>query len=312
MDLSQNWLLMAVLTPILWAIACLLDSCLIGNRIYRSALDGTVFTCLFSVLPVIWILGQGIGEPIAGTHDYDALSAGVIAGLCFVVHLVFYFRTLHRINDVSGAETFVTLSVLIVPLFAWMILGENLPPRYYFAILLAGVGVLLYCLPLLKQLGTGVLADMCICLLTISLAMVLQARTLDQIGFASATLIFNLTCLIAALILLIVLRPLRIRVFSIARRVPLILVVGECLGLLALVCSHRATQVGPSVSLVALIECLLPLIIILISALTIAAHRLVPILSSANYRMLVQQITSLPSKILALTLLLASVSSLSL
>lgn len=312
MDASDYWWILAVLAPSLMAIASLMDSCLVGNNIYKSPLDGTMMTCLLSLLPVIWILLVQPSMP--ATDDLIAVNlwSAVAASLAYVVHLIFYFRTLAKLNDVSGAETFIALSVLIVPFFAWVLLGEVLSARYYLMFVIAAAGVLIQCWPLLRRLGPALLFDMSVSVIAVSLAMVLQAYALEKNGFEASILVFNSSCFFTAILLLLSNRQLRVRVVRIVRQVPFLLLTAECIGLLALVCSHGATELGPSVSLVALIECLLPALIILLSLMLLGMNRLIPMLSGANSLMLNQQVAGLPAKLLALTLLFFSVSMLSL
>ena len=309
MELSQNWLLMALLTPTLLAIDCLVASCLIGRKIYRAPSDGAIVSCLFCLLPAMAILGWHRGE-VPGPPNASGLPLGaVLAGIAFAVHLLFYFRTLFRLNDVSGAETFISLSVLIVPLFAWLLLGEVLPARFYLAFVIATGGILLQCLPVLRSMGLSMTVDMLVAVVSISLSMVLQARALETHGFASATLAFDLSCCTLAAGVVLCRPRLRRRLLSLGRSFAGVLIASELLGLLAVMSSHRATQYGPSVSVVALIECLLPLIIILVSLTLIGLNRYAPLLRE-HRETLMLQVRDVPSKAAALTLLLISVASL--
>lgn len=307
---------MAMLTPTFLAITCLLDSCLIENKVYRSPLDGAVISCLFCVFPILAVIVWGglswenLPKPQLTHTLYSSMSA-IGAGLAFAFHVILYFRTLYRLNDVSGAETFIGLRVLVVPLLAWLLMGEVLPVQFYAAFILAAVGVALQCLPALRQFGFAFLFDMLICVAAVSISMVLQANALQELGFLVSTIIFNLSCLSVAIVFLLINRALRQRVVYTLRNFPLLIVAGESLAVLALICSHRATQLSPSVSFVALIECLLPLIIIFFSFVLIIINRYAPVLSKATQQVLTLQVAGVPKKITAITLLLVSVSSLS-
>lgn len=302
---------MALLTPAVWAIACLLDSCLIGNKIYRSPIEGTVISCLFFLLPLVFVLGWGGSGHIAPTLNLSLSTSAVGAGVAFLIHIFFYFRILFQINDVSGTETFVALSVLIVPLFSWLLLDEVLPSHYYAAFLLAAAGVALQCLPMLRRLGLSLLFNMLSCLVTVSLTMVLQAQALKDVEFVASTISFNATCVGLSIASVVLSRKLRRLVIYIYRHFYRLLIITEFLGILALVCSHRATQMSPSVSLVALIECLLPLVIILLSLVLITLNRFFPVFSNKNQKILALQVSDLPSKTIALTLLIVAVTTVS-
>ena len=310
MELTRHWLLMALLTPTLLAIDCLVASCLIGRRVYRTPSDGAIVSCLFCLLPAMAIV-LAYDDGAAIVADPRALPiSGVLAGTAFAAHLLFYFRMLFRVNDAAGAETVVALSVMIVPLLAWLLLGEVLPARFYVAFAIATGGVLLQCLPALRASGRAMGLDTLLCVLSISFAMVLQARALETHGFAAATLAFDLGAFVPALALVLCLRGPRRRLLDLVRRFSGVLIATETLGLAAVLTSHRATQYGPSVSIVALIECLLPLIIILASLSLIAMTRYAPRLTDFR-ETLVLQLRDVPSKTAALALLLISVSMLS-
>lgn len=310
-DFSQNWLLMALLTPVIWAIVCLLDGYLTGSQIYRKPSDGMLVSCLFCLAPAVLTFSPDLISSKTTILETGLPFAAIAAGLSFVVHLYFYFRTLQCFNDVSGAETFSSLSVLIVPLFAWLLLDELLPSQYYLAFALAAVGVLIQCLPVIKALGITMLINLVVSVLSVSLSMVLQASALQTHGFAASTFSFNLTCFLVAAIAVATRSKIRQRLIVLIRRAPLLLLIGEVLGVMSVLSSHRATQIAPSVSVVALVECLLPLIIILLSFLVLAANRFTPLISFNDKIMLELQIDGARSKILAFLLLIVSLSTLS-
>lgn len=311
MDLSQNWLLMAMLTPTFWAIGCLLDSCLIDRKVYRKPSDGAIISCLFCIVPALAVMGTESTNVQRVILESGVPITAIAAGVAYATHLVFYFRTLFQINDVTNAETFITLSVMIVPFFAWLLLGEVLPPHFYLAIAIATAGVIVQCLPVIKEAGARIIINMMLCVVSVSLSMVLQYQALDTHGYAVSAVVFNLSCFFSALLLLIANPHSRQRIFTLCRKIPIVIGVNETLGVLAILSSHRASQHGPSVSLVALIECLLPVMIILISYLLIVLDKITPVLSNDYHATLSMQMRRLPAKLVAITLLFISLSSLS-
>lgn len=308
MDITENWLLMAVVTPTFWAACCVLDSCLIGDNIYRRPSDGAIVSCLFCLVPILFSLSIGTPEIVAIVGDKDIPMMSIVAGLAFAVHLFYYFRTLHKLNDVSGAETFISLSVLIVPFFAWILLGERLPGHFYLAFFIAASGVLLQCLPVIRKVGLTLFINMLITTTAVSLSMVLQSSALESHGFIVSTVFFNLTVFCVAIVFVVANSRVRSRVINIFRNFPIILITGEVLSVLAVLSSHRATQFGPSVSIVALIECLLPLIIIALSSALISVNRYCPLLSNQLQSTLSLQLQGMQMKVGALSLLIISLS----
>lgn len=312
MDTTQHWVVMAALTPTLWAIGCLIDSCLIGHKIYRTPVDGVIISCLFCILPVLLVFS--LNTPLQ--DDPMSVRAlpyyAVAAGCAYASHLYFYFRTLFKLNDVSGTETFVALSVLVVPFLAWLILDENLPAHYYAGFLIAASGVVMQCLPAFKIIGRALAVNLLACVLLVSLSMVLQTHALKTHGFGLSTAAFNGACFTTAVAIILANKRCRLRIVTLCKKHAGILVTGEILGICAVLSSHRATQLGPSVSLVALIECLLPIFIIAISYGVIQLNRLTPILSSNHQKTLALQISGVQSKVSALLLLLLAVVTLTL
>ena len=311
MELAQNWVLMAVLTPTFWAMGCVLDTCLIGGKVYRAPSDGAMVSCIFCLAPAVFALGLLTSSSSSSFNSQEIPLTAIAAGVAYTIHLFFYFRTLYCFNDVSGAETFISLSVLFVPLFAWWLLDEVLPFHFYLAFFIAGIGVILQCLPVIRNVGISLLINMLITMIAVSLSMVLQSSALSSHGFTTATLFFNATCFTVAMIIFLCRKNIRRRMARLYRNFPMLIFFSELLGILAILCSHRATHQGPSVSLVTLIECLLPLIIIAISMLLISANRIVPILSPDHLTTLAMQLRGTPMKIVALVLLMSSLSILS-
>jgi hypothetical protein len=300
---------MALIVPLLWAVSSLVDCCLIGNQIYLSATDGTAVSCLLSIVPALLVLFWNWNPVVTQlTGEFAIPYSAILAGVFYAIHLFFYFRTLLRLNDTSGTETFLSLSVVVVPLLAWVILGELLPSHFYFAFLLAALGVTIQSAPVFRKMGLSLFLDMTICVVAVSLSMVLQARALQGFGFNIAVLAFSLTCVVVAVGLLLVQRKLRRRVSYLWKKHPLLLLSTELTSVIAVLISHRATQKAPSVSLVALIECLLPLAIIGLSFGLIVFNRYFPLLSFNTCKALVTQTHATRSKLIAFGLLLASLS----
>ncbi len=315
MEYLQNWLLLALIPPALWAIACLVDSCLIGNRIYHSPIEGVIVSQFFCLVPFVFLVFTLLETtshnsiPTADWQPDDFPISAVVAGLAYTVHMIFYFRILFRLNDASGTETFMLLSVLVVPFLAWAILGEVLPTHFYLAFLVAAIGIFLQCLPAIKSMGRMILINLTASMMAISVSTVLQAQSLHTHGFVVSAIAFNGTCFLCAAVLLIGKATLRRRIVSLFSSFPAVLVGCEVLVILALLSSQRATQLGPSVSLVTLIECLLPLFIISISLVVVGLNRYTPIVSVDIQKTLTLQTSGISIKILASVLCLTSVST---
>ena len=95
MDVLDHWFFMAMMTPLIWAVCCLLDIGFVCNRIYKIAMDGPVISGLFSILPVLMVVATGslpdnVVELSAVTHP--AHLTAMLAGAAYFLHIYFYFK----------------------------------------------------------------------------------------------------------------------------------------------------------------------------------------------------------------------------
>ena len=302
--LWNNWLLMALLTPALWAVSCVIDTCFVGERIFRDPSDGPVISGLFCVLPLFTAFSKIDGwEVVTASATWPALLAGV----CYFLHLYFVFRALFSINDASCSETFNTLTVFFVPILAFLLLGERLRPIYYVAILLALTGILLLIRYHLSGVPRRAIAFLMIAVLSISLSMVLQAWVFDHMPYWNGVLLFSVGTFLTALLVFSVQRTRRVRLVRMCRRYGPIFLIAELLQLAAVLASQRATDIGPSVSFVAVIESSLPLFIMLFSAVSLAIFHRWRTGFPQLYETLVFQTMSASVKLVSLTFIIGAI-----
>ncbi|GJL52667.1 MAG: hypothetical protein NPIRA01_38940 [Nitrospirales bacterium] len=194
--LWNNWLLMAWLTPAFWAVSCLIDVRCIGERVFRYPSDGPIISGLFCVLPLALLFAElGDWEAVTFSLTWPALLAGV----CYFLHLYFIFRALFTINDASCSEIFNTLTVFVVPVMAFAMLGERLAPIYYVAIVLALLGILVLIRYHLSGLHRLAIAWLTLAVISISLTMVLQAWVFEHIAYWNGIVLFAIGTFVTAL-----------------------------------------------------------------------------------------------------------------
>ena len=274
---GEHWLLIAFISPAAWAIACLVDVCLIDREIYRKPVDGVIVSGTFFAVPVMFLL-PGITADAAMLVTVDhwehsraentlkgALLA-MLAGSFYMLHLYFYFKTLFVANDVSNAEIFNLLSVLVVPVLAFMLMGEHLGLQYYGAIALAGVGVLVMARQYIASLSRKAGCYIALSVVFISLSMVIQAMALENAPASSVSAYYLLAGLCIALVLGFYRTARRHRMLRLLWRFGALFAAVELLETLGILASQLAIKLSPSVSLVAVIECALPLLVITFSA----------------------------------------------
>ena len=299
----ESWFLIAVAATAVWGLSCVVDVYFVGNGVFRDAIDGVVVAGLFCVVPAVAILAvTGIGETSIAIVLVSALAAGA-----FLLHMLFYMRALFASNDAANAEIFNTLSVLVVPALAFVILGEQLEPAYYGAIAVAATGILVLLRTQVAQLKGATLVNLLASVLFVSLMMVLQAWVLERTDFGTAAFLFSVASFLFVVGLLALRRARRRRTADMCRQFGAVFVVLQVLELGAVLAVQRATDLAPSVSLVALVECSLPLFVIAFGALggRVLAWADHPTTVDGGAALTLQT-TALPSKVTAMLLIMSS------
>lgn len=303
-DLWNNWMAMAMMTPALWAVSCIIDVCFVGERIFRYPSDGPIISGLFCVLPVFVLLTEiGGWEAVTFWIAWPAFLAGV----CYFLHLYFVFRALFTINDASCSETFNTLTVFFVPLMAFILLGERLAPIYYLAIILALTGIMVLIRYHMSGVHRRAVGFLTIAVMCISMTMVLQAWVFEHTAYWNGIVLFGLGTFLTALIVGGVQRARRRRILGLCWRFGAIFFVAELLQLDAVLASQRATDIGPSVSFVAVVECSLPLFVMMFSGGLLVISQRWKVLNTDIYDTLLLQMTSMPVKLTSVALILSAI-----
>ena len=305
LGLLDHWVVMSLLAAAAWALSCVIDVCFVDKGIYRRASDGPAVAGLFCIVPALMASSSldwtGVSWPIFGV--------GALSGIVFLLHIYFYFCALFHLNDAVNAEIFNTLGVLIVPLLAFLFLGERLAWLNYIAIAIAVVGVLVLVGLQPSRLSRIAISYLVASVVSVSLLMVMQAWVLQFASYATTVWLFSTTAFVTATLFFGVPEIRRRRIGDMCRRFGMLFVLVQFLELGAVLGSQRATDLSPSVSLVALIECSLPIFVMLFSLLIAACTKLwrstrsqslLPVLSCQNQ--------AAPSKVASMLLILVAIS----
>lgn len=304
MELWDSWIAMGLIAAAAWGFSCVIDVCFVGEGVYREPLDGPLIAGLFCILP-LFVFGET--EAILEV-DPRVVVVALLAGVCYLLHIYFYFKALFVLNDASNAEIFNNLSVLVVPVLAFIFLGEILNPLHYLAIALSLAGVLVLVRLQLSTLTWKVAAMLGLSVLFISLVMVMQAWVLRFVSYQTAVFLFSSAAFVSVLCLLSTRIRQRRRVFHLCKRFGLFFAGVQVLELVAVLGSQRATDVGPSVSLVALVECSLPLFVMTFSWITLGVSRRWQVSNTYSIRSaLASQTSAYPVKFLSLGLIAAGI-----
>lgn len=300
----DNWILMSLFATGAWALSCVIDVCFVSNGVYRKASDGPAIAGLFCIVPLLvssssldWI-----------NVNWAIVCVGTLSGAAFLLHIHFYFKALFSLNDAVNAEIFNTLCVLFVPVLAFVLLGERLAWPNYVAIALAVLGILVLIRFQLSRLPIVVVGYLIASVVAVSVMMVMQAWVLQYTNYATAVWLFSSSAFVTVILVFGVPSRRRRRIGKMCRRFGGIFVVVQLLELGAVLGSQRATDLGPSVSLVALIECSLPIFVMVFSGLfAVVAHRWMPVRSLALRSVLSLQTVAAPSKVASMFLIVFAI-----
>ncbi len=304
MDLWDSWIAMGLISAAAWGLSCVIDVCFVGEGIYREPAEGPLIAGLFCVMPLVALENQGTMFDV----DPGVAAVALLAGICYLLHIYFYFKALFALNDSSNAEIFNTLSVLVVPVLAFILLGEILDPLHYVAIGLSICGILVLVRFQLSTMTWKVVVLLGTSVLFISLVMVMQAWVLQFVAYGAAVSLFSLAAFVTVVCVIAVRMRLRRRVLDLCRRFGLLLIGVQLLELGAVLGSQRATDVGPSVSLVALLECSLPVFVMAFSWMLLGVSRHWRATDTARIRVaLATQNTAYPVKLVSIVLIVGAI-----
>lgn len=283
--------------------------CFVGEGIYREPVDGPLVAGIFYIIPLALF---GVPTTTVETSTYGVNPAIVavasFAGIAYLLHIYFYFKALFALNDASNAEIFNTLSVLIVPVLAFAIIGEVLEPLHYAALGLAMTGIVVLVGTQLLTLTWTVALHLGLSVLCISLSMVLQAWVLQFVPYHTAAWLFAAAIFLGVLGVLAVRAETRRRIVRLCGRFGVLFIGVELLEMGAVLGSQRATDLGPSVSLVALLECSLPVFVMLFSWLFFRLSPHFDVIDTEAIRStLAIQTRAFPVKLVSLTLIVYAI-----
>lgn len=304
----MDWLIVALIAPILWALVSLIDNYFVEG-VYKDEFDGIVLSALFQILP--WLL-----VPFGVLHFYPFggnMLWAVASGFFFLASLSQYFRSLFRVNDSALMQILWSLSVPLVPFFAFFLVGEVLLPLHYLGIAIAFSGVLLFNF----DINSGAAKRLRKVALPMTYAVVFMALSMV---FGKKAFIFSsdvqtnflLFCLGGVFILAIL--PLfdqvsigtrGHRTWNLLKKYFFVFFLAEGLSVVATLTSQWAIKLSPSISFVSIIESLTPVFVVLMSLILIL---FMPFFGRSRlekvYR---EQITHMPVKVLATFIIVAGV-----
>jgi drug/metabolite transporter (DMT)-like permease len=249
----NNWLLIALVPPLLYAVVALFDAWFVEREVFRTAREATIVSALFGAIPLV-LPATGMIEIRIASIPVSLVA--VLSGAVFTFHGYFYVAALLKRNDTVLAETIQNLSVLFVPVLAYFLVGERLSRVHYTGIFFAAVAVLV----MYRVSHPGGHRDLRGCwqliisMLLFSLVLVAGDWTYNRMDFWSGFMLFTLGVLATALVMFLFGEKTRIlRLLGDNWKVFLLV---EGITTLGILCSLRAVDISPSATFVAITECL--------------------------------------------------------
>lgn len=118
----DNWLIMAFLVPISWALVNLLDVYFCKD-VFQTPYDGVTisgsFQGLFILLPIFGFVDFSYNGVIAA-------SIGILSGVLFQLACLYYFKALFSYSNAVWAQIIWNLNMAIVPILSFIILNQSM------------------------------------------------------------------------------------------------------------------------------------------------------------------------------------------
>lgn len=302
--LWNHWLVVAWIAPAAWALAAIIDVLLIEQRTYRNATQAAAISGMVVGLPILSVALPA--TELTGLEVDTALLAAA-GGLCNILMLLFYYKAMFIANDAAHTETFLNLEVLVIPLLAFVFLGDQLSTANYAGVGLAAVGVLILNNPRWRYLvgRARLTAFLFAAVLASSASLVIEDAVFTQTSFWNGLACYGFGVLFGALLLAQRCGPHNV-VITFARHKKAILT-AELFTLIATSAGLRAIDLSPSVSLVAVIESTRPVLIMIACLGCWMLLRRIRSCSSDVTHALREQFDTAPTKLVANGFIIAGV-----
>lgn len=297
----ENWLIVSLIAPALWAITNLIDVYFVASS-YEDEYDGAVISGFFQLFP--WLL------VLVGWQQFHGFGNGstylFFGGTCYLLFLFWYFRALFSKNDVALIQLLLNLAVPVTLVLSLLFYKEFISGLQLLGgvLIFGGVSVLGFQSSFRWSQIKPLALSMGLAVLFLSLSMIFSSKGYDQgNSFYSSYLIYSLGMITASIFLfLFKLRKNNQFVGHLAaltKNYFVIFLIAELIGLLGYIFSQRSLDLAPSASLVVLVECLLPVFILLFSVLLLLFFKVTKSRSSLADEIYRDQLIGYPVKIVA-------------
>lgn len=305
--MQQAWFLFAITGVVVGAVVHIIDMYLREDRVFALPVEPAIISGVLQSM--LWVVIPFVGFEHPASMWMALLAIG--GGILHIASLFFYFKAIFAFGDVSVISMLWNLLVAMVPILAFVLLGERLTSMEYLGIvaLFAGALILSSSRGVEASLLPAVSKHMLVAVFLMGLSMVCLKGVYERETYWSAYVFYNFGIVGGGVLGYGFLLPGASRArFRATFRSFLFFFIGiEFLQLLGEFFSNLATSLGP-VSLVAAIESLQPLFVILISVVVFLGGRVFFRTRTALLRAVCSvQFQQIPMKTLALACMLLGV-----
>lgn len=280
MDISvlrDNWILIAFLAPMLWALVNIIDVYFVDS-VYEDEWDGLVISGLFQLVPwviIVPFIHQDfliIFSTYVKNFEIVASTLAFAGGFFLICAYYFYFKALFYHNDTTLFQVLINLTAVIVPFLVFLFFQEILPFHQYMGIvvILAGVTILS-----LNGNFKGTISKKLLCMamggaLLLSFFVVFERQAYSILrehgygnyGFLIGLFFFSLGAAFSGGMFAFIKKK---NPWVLAKKYYKVFFFTESLNFLGILTSQRAIDLAPSVSYVAAIVTFVPVFMLLFS-----------------------------------------------
>ena len=272
MALLSNWLFMAFAAPAIWALVNIIDV-YFSKEVFRDEYDAIIVTGVFHAAP--WILIPVFGFTLP---DNGVALLAFAGGVFFLISYWFYFRSLFTIGDTALIQVVWNTTAIVVPLLAFFLLGEELSDLQYIGIAVTFMGLIALSLAggITRKNVVKILLNMVGAVIFFSFSMLSEMKAYSHTTFWSGFLMFSLGAFSGGAIVLVV-RIFQKKAFHLIKMnkdYAWWFIGTELINIVGTICSQRAISLTPAISFVAVIESLMPALIIVESLVILVILRI--------------------------------------
>jgi len=285
--LSNYWLVIAILAPMFWALADIINIYFVDG-IYKDEIDGTIISGIFQIIPwFILLIFSGFRVAIISDlrlslnfiEGKEAIALSFFGGILYALAAYFYYKALFHKNDVSIVQILFNLTIIVLPVLSFIFFREILPVYKY-----AGMAVIFFGATLLslggrpdKKVSLKYFLIILGAVFFLSFSMLALGRAYDLLNFTGARQgfwlgfsFFILGGFISGISFGLLFRrnPL-----PLIKKYYTIFILGEVVNFFGNLFSQRALDISPSVSYVSAVETFSPVFIIAFSLLILFFFR---------------------------------------